>query len=79
MQFKLTFFSFFFFLSCLANLASAIEFRVLQFNIWQEGTVVKGGFEAIADEIIANKADIVTFSGYAILTAVNLTSASSLP
>ena len=26
------------------------EFTVLQWNIWQEGTVVPGGYEAIADE-----------------------------
>jgi hypothetical protein len=49
-------------LICLANSASAIEIKVLQFNIWQEGTVVKGGFDAIVDEIIANRVDIVTFS-----------------
>ncbi|RYE36667.1 MAG: hypothetical protein EOP48_29430 [Sphingobacteriales bacterium] len=42
--------------------AQATELRVLQFNIWQEGTVVKGGFDAIVEEILANKADIVTFS-----------------
>ena len=27
------------------------EVKVLQMNIWQEGTMVKGGFEAIADEV----------------------------
>ena len=36
--------------------------KVLQFNIWQEGTSVPNGFEAIADEIIAAKADLVAFS-----------------
>ena len=30
-------------------------FRVLQFNIWQEGAVVKGGFDAIADEIVRKR------------------------
>lgn len=35
---------------------------VLQFNIWQEGTVVNGGFEAIADEIARLKPDFVTLS-----------------
>ena len=30
-------------------------FKVLQFNIWQEGAVVKGGFDAIADEIVRSK------------------------
>ncbi len=38
------------------------EIKVLQFNIWQEGTVVPNGFQAIADEIIATKADLVAFS-----------------
>ena len=36
--------------------------KVLQFNIWQEGTVVKGGFEAVADEIARTDADFVTLS-----------------
>lgn len=40
----------------------AISLKVLQFNIWQEGTIVPNGFEAIADEIIASKADLVAFS-----------------
>lgn len=39
-----------------------MTFKVLQFNIWQEGTVVEGGFEAIADEIIRSDADFVTLS-----------------
>ena len=38
------------------------EMKVLQINIWQEGTVVPKGFPAIADEIIAKKADVVLFS-----------------
>ena len=37
-------------------------FKVLQFNIWQEGTVVEGGFEALADEIVRSNADFVTLS-----------------
>lgn len=37
-------------------------FKVLQFNIWQEGTVVNGGFDAVADEIIRSGADFVTLS-----------------
>lgn len=36
--------------------------NVLQMNIWQEGTSVEGGFEAIADEIVHTDADIVFFS-----------------
>lgn len=62
MRLKLISFSFIFFVFSVADAAPTIEFRVMQFNIWQEGTIIKGGFEAIADEIIANKADIVTFS-----------------
>ena len=27
------------------------EFTVLQWNIWQEGTMVPGGYDAIVDEI----------------------------
>lgn len=37
-------------------------FKVLQFNIWQEGVMVPGGFEAIADEIARSGADFVTLS-----------------
>ena len=38
------------------------EFTVLQWNIWQEGTIVDGGYEAIVDEIVRLKPDFVTFS-----------------
>ena len=38
------------------------ELRVLQMNIFHEGTQVEGGFEAIADEVIHLDADIVMFS-----------------
>lgn len=38
------------------------EVKVLQMNIWQEGTMVKGGFEAIADEVARLEPDIVMFS-----------------
>lgn len=38
------------------------EISVLQFNIWQEGTVIPGGFDAIADEIARLKPDFVTLS-----------------
>lgn len=38
------------------------ELSVLQFNIWQEGTVIPGGFEAIADEIARLEPDFVTLS-----------------
>lgn len=36
--------------------------KVFQFNIWQEGTIVPGGFDAIIDEIIRNEADIIALS-----------------
>lgn len=42
--------------------AKGVEIKVLQMNIWQEGTMVKGGFEAIADEISRLEPDIVMFS-----------------
>lgn len=42
--------------------ASTIDLKVLQMNIWQEGTVVKGGFDAIIDELVHVDADIVFLS-----------------
>jgi endonuclease/exonuclease/phosphatase family metal-dependent hydrolase len=39
-----------------------ITLKVLQYNIWQEGTVVEGGFDAIINEIIRTKADLITLS-----------------
>lgn len=41
---------------------TAREISVLQFNIWQEGTYVPGGFEAVADEIARLNPDFVTLS-----------------
>ena len=38
------------------------ELKVLQFNIWQEGTVVPGGFEGIVNNIISLDPDLITFS-----------------
>jgi hypothetical protein len=35
---------------------------MLQFNIWQEGTMVSEGFEGIVSNIIAIQPDVVTFS-----------------
>lgn len=40
----------------------AQELKVLQMNIWQEGTMVEGGFDAIADEVARLEPDIVMFS-----------------
>lgn len=38
------------------------EFTVLQWNVWQEGTMVPGGYDAIVNEIVRLKPDFVTFS-----------------
>lgn len=38
------------------------RFTVLQWNIWQEGTVVPGGYDAIVNEVARLKPDFVTFS-----------------
>lgn len=48
-------------ISCL-KLKSETELKVLQFNIWQEGTVVEDGLNGIADNIAALEPDLVTFS-----------------
>lgn len=40
----------------------ATKLTVLQFNIWQEGTIVEGGFDAIVSEIIRTRADLVALS-----------------
>ena len=39
-----------------------VELKILQFNIWGEGTSVPGGFEAIVNEIVRSEADFVTLS-----------------
>ncbi|AQX46714.1 endonuclease/exonuclease/phosphatase [Elizabethkingia meningoseptica] len=38
------------------------SFTVMQFNIWQEGTQVAGGYDAIVNEIATREPDFVTFS-----------------
>lgn len=38
------------------------KLKVLQFNIWQEGTIVPGGFDAIIDEVIRTDADLIALS-----------------
>lgn len=40
----------------------SVTFKVLQFNIWQEGTSVSGGYEAIVNEIARSGADFITLS-----------------
>lgn len=42
--------------------AASREIKVLQLNIWQEGTSVSGGYEAMIDEIACADADFVMLS-----------------
>ena len=46
----------------LLTACSSHRFTVLQWNIWQEGTVVPGGYDAIVNEIVRLKPDFVTLS-----------------
>lgn len=43
-------------------MAESTEVSVLQWNIWQEGTMVEGGASAIVDEIVRLQPDFVTLS-----------------
>lgn len=45
-----------------ASAQKSNEFTVLQWNVWQEGTVIPGGYDAIINEIARLKPDFVTFS-----------------
>lgn len=45
-----------------SNKEASLNLRVLQFNVWQEGTVIKDGFKAIITTIIETKPAIVLFS-----------------
>ena len=47
--------------SCSGN-SEDNNLRVLQFNVWQEGTIIDGGFEGIVNEILATDADLVAIS-----------------
>lgn len=46
----------------IALAASGRDIAVMQFNVWQEGTSVPGGFQALADEIARQAPDIVMLS-----------------
>ena len=51
------------FLFCVSLLyGKGTQIKVLQMNIWQEGTMVKGGFDGIIDEVYRLDPDIVLFS-----------------
>ena len=39
----------------LARSQKSNEFTVLQWNVWQEGTMVPGGYDAIVNEIVRLK------------------------
>lgn len=47
---------------CLCMGAGKRTFTVLQWNIWQEGTQVQGGYDAIVNELVRLRPDFVTFS-----------------
>jgi len=49
---------------CLSNNAftQSKELKVLQLNIWQEGTIIKNGYDAIVKEITALSPDIIMLS-----------------
>lgn len=49
-------------LTCATTALAGDSIRVLQWNVWQEGTVVGGGYEAIVNEIVRLKPDFVTLS-----------------
>ena len=49
-------------LSVSAIARGTTDFTVLQWNIWQEGTMVPGGYDAIVNEIARLQPDFVTFS-----------------
>lgn len=42
--------------------SSRKELKVLQFNIWQEGTSVENGYWGIVDNIVELSPDLITFS-----------------
>ncbi|WP_205727918.1 endonuclease/exonuclease/phosphatase family protein [Flammeovirga pectinis] len=50
----------FLFINCTKQ--EELSLRVLQFNIWQEGTIVPNGYVAILDEIIHTNADVIALS-----------------
>lgn len=58
------FLSIYLFFLCISGFSQAKEhqLKVLQFNIWQEGTIIPNGFNAIIDEVIRNDADLIALS-----------------
>ncbi len=50
------------FVLCLWGCKQEKEIKLLQLNIWQEGVMVKNGYEALADELARADADFVMLS-----------------
>ena len=49
-------------ITLLSSCSSSRDLSMLQFNIWQEGTTIPGGFDAIADEIARLEPDFIMLS-----------------
>jgi hypothetical protein len=49
-------------ITLLSSCSSSRDLSMLQFNIWQEGTMIPGGFDAIADEIARLEPDFIMLS-----------------
>ena len=50
-------------ITLLSSCSSSRDLSMLQFNIWQEGTMIPGGFDAIADEIARLEPDFIMLKG----------------
>ena len=49
-------------ITLLSSCSSSQNLSMLQFNIWQEGSMIPGGFDAIADEIARLEPDFIMLS-----------------
>ncbi len=49
-------------LICLSSCTNKQKITLLQFNIWQEGTIIEGGYQAIVNEIDRTDADFIMLS-----------------
>ena len=49
-------------MACCGACTSKQNLKFLQLNVWQEGTMVKGGYEALVDELVRVDADFVMLS-----------------
>lgn len=62
MNMRCKFFVLILLLLTVASYGKGTDLKVLQMNIWHEGTSVKGGFDAIANEVARLDPDLVLFS-----------------